>query len=154
MTERRLSAREEHLETRNLLALDVASRTGISEALIARLVETFYGRVRQDDLLGPIFARVRDWDDHLARLRDFWSSVVLSTGRYRGQPMRVHLPLTLDGDHFDRWLNLFETAAREVCPPPAAAYFIEKARRIADSFEMAVGTQAGRMVAPRHVFRS
>lgn len=139
---------------RNLLAQDVSQRTGITEAMIADLVATFYGRVRRDDLLGPIFATVQDWDDHLSRLRDFWSSVVLTTGRYHGQPMKAHLPLHLLDHHFDRWLDLFEATAREICPPPAASLFIDKARRIADSFEMASGTQAGRIVAPRHARRT
>ena len=98
--------------------------------------------------------RVQDWDDHLARLNDFWSAVVLTTGRYHGQPMRAHLPLPVAGNHFDRWLDLFEQTAREVCPPAVAAHFIEKARRIADSFEMASATQAGRIACPRHVLRS
>lgn len=139
---------------RGLLAQEVMERTGITEAMIGELVDKFYGRVRQDDLLGPIFAVVQDWDEHLAKLRDFWSSVVLTTGRYHGQPMRAHLPLTLIGNHFDRWLDLFEQTAREVCPPAAAAHFIDKARRIADSFEMASATQAGRISSPRHVLRS
>ena len=146
--------REEAAARRNLLVQDVIERTGITEAMIGELVARFYGRVREDELLAPIFAAVQDWDEHLARLRDFWSSVVLTTGRYHGQPMRVHLPLALVGDHFDRWLDLFEQTAREVCPPAAAAHFIDKARRIADSFEMASATQAGRISSPRHVLRS
>lgn len=146
--------REEAAARRNLLAQEVMERTGISEAMIAELVATFYGRVRQDELLGPVFAVVRNWDEHLAKLRDFWSSVVLTTGRYHGQPMRAHLPLSLIGGHFDRWLDLFEQTAREVCPPAAAAHFIDKARRIADSFEMAAATQRGTIAAPRHVLRS
>jgi hemoglobin len=68
--------------------------------------------------------------------------------------MRAHVPLTLIGEHFDRWLDLFEKTAREVCPPAAAEHFIDKARRIADSFEMASATQAGRTSPPRHVNRS
>jgi hemoglobin len=154
MSEQSRIDREEAAARRNLLAQDVMERTGISEAMIAELVEKFYGRVREDALLGPIFAAVQDWDEHLARLRDFWSSVVLTTGRYHGQPMRAHLPFSLIGNHFDRWLDLFEQTAREVCPPAAAAHFIDKARRIADSFEMASATQAGRIASPRHVFRS
>jgi hemoglobin len=154
MSDRPRIDREEAAARRNLLAQDVIERTGITEALIAELVTKFYGRVREDDLLGPIFTAVQDWDGHLARLRDFWSSVVLTTGRYHGQPMRAHLPLALIVDHFDRWLDLFEQTAREVCPHAAAGHFIEKARRIADSFEMASATQAGRFSSPRHVFRT
>ncbi|MBI5261401.1 MAG: group III truncated hemoglobin [Bradyrhizobium sp.] len=145
---------EEQAARRNLLVQDVIERTGITEGMIAELVTRFYARVQQDALLAPIFTRVQDWDDHLARLKNFWSSVVLTTGRYHGQPMRTHLPLPVAGDHFDRWLDLFEKTAREVCPPAAAAHFIDKARRIADSFEMATATQAGRIASPRHIFRS
>jgi hemoglobin len=124
--------------------------TGISEQMIADLVATFYARVRQDPLLSPLFRRVKDWDAHLSRLRDFWSSVVLMSGRYHGQPMVAHLSLPVDPQHFDRWLALFEQAASEVCPPAAAAHFLEKARRIADSFEIGIATQRGQIAAPRH----
>ena len=47
----------------------------------------------------------------------FWSSVALMSGRYHGQPMAKHLPLPIDARHFDRWLALFETTARDLCPP-------------------------------------
>jgi hemoglobin len=154
MSDRLEREREELAARRNLLVQDAIARTGITEAMIAELVTKFYGRVREDMLLGPVFGIVQDWNEHLAKLKDFWSSVALMSGRYHGAPMRAHLPLTLIGDHFDRWLDLFEKTAREVCPPAAAAHFIEKARRIADSFEMASATQAGRIVSPRHVFRA
>ncbi len=54
------------------------------------------------------------------------------SGQYHGQPMRKHLPLPVDGRHFDRWLELFEPTARELCPPKAADHFIERAHRIAE----------------------
>jgi len=154
MSDRLKAEREAAAARRNLLSQDAIERTGITEEMIGELVARFYGRVREDALLGPIFAVVQNWDEHLAKLRDFWSSVVLMSGRYHGSPMRVHMPLSLVGDHFDRWLDLFEQTAREVCPPPAAAFFIDKARRIADSFEMASATMAGRIASPRHVLRS
>ncbi len=122
-----------------------------TEAMIEQLVHGFYGRVRQDALIGPIFdAKVADWDDHLAKLCAFWSSVILRTGRYDGRPLRPHLMLPLEGQHFDRWLDLFEQMACEVMPRNAALLFIDRARRIADSFEMSVGTQRGEIRAPRH----
>ena len=124
--------------------------TGITEEMIADLVATFYARVRQDPLLSPVFKRVKDWDAHLSRLRDFWSSVVLMSGRYHGQPMLAHLSLPVDPQHFDRWLALFEQAATDICPPKAAAHFVEKARRIADSFEIGIATQRGQIAASRH----
>lgn len=135
---------------RATLVDDISERTGITEHMIAELVATFYGRVRQDPLLAPIFARVSDWDEHLAKLRAFWSSVVLMSGRYHGQPMQAHFPLSIEPRHFDRWLALFERTTSDVCPPVAAAIFMEKARRIADSFEMAIATRRGQIAGPRH----
>jgi len=154
MSDRLKAEREAAAARRNLLTQDAIERTGITEEMIGELVTRFYGRVREDALLGPVFAIVQNWDEHLAKLKDFWSSVVLMSGRYHGSPMRAHMPLSLVGDHFDRWLDLFEQTAREVCPPPAASLFIDRARRIADSFEMASATIAGRIAAPRHVLRS
>lgn len=118
--------------------------TEIDEATIERLVHTFYARVRADAWLGPVFeARVEDWDRHLQRMCAFWSSVTLGTGRYEGQPMRMHLPLPVDGRHFDRWLALFEATAREVCTPEGAAIFLERAQRIAASLELGIASASG-----------
>ena len=133
------------LESRRAAATaEVVARTGIDEAMIERLVRHFYGSIREDALLGPIFAaRIADWEPHLARMCAFWSSVALLTGRYRGQPMQKHLPLPIDAQHFDRWLMLFERAAREVCPPAAAEHFVRSAKRIAESLELGVARGHG-----------
>lgn len=131
---------------RNLIVRDIVDRTGIDDAMIERLIRMFYERARLDPLIGPIFERkVHDWDDHIARLCAFWSSVALMSGRYHGQPMVAHLPLPIDSPHFDRWLELFAETAREVCPPAAAAHFLERAHRIADSLEMGIAVQKGEM---------
>ena len=126
----------------------------INEASIGRLVATFYDRARSDAVIGPIFtANVTDWDHHISQITDFWSSVMLRTSRYQGRPMRPHLVLPLQGAHFDRWLGLFQATARELYPADVAEAFIIRARRIADSFEMAIGTQHGEMRPPRHAGR-
>lgn len=144
------SGSEAGLARRNLLVAEIVERTGIDAAMIETLVRAFYGRARLDPLIGPIFeGRVADWDAHISRMCDFWSSVVLMSGRYHGQPMTAHLPLPIDTPHFDRWLELFAQAAREVCPPAAAAHFIDRAYRIADSLEMAIGTQKGEIRSRR-----
>ena len=130
------------------------NHTEIDEKLIERLVRTFYGRVQRDPLIGPIFAaKVTDWESHFAKLCDFWSSVMLTSGRYHGQPMQMHVKLPVEASHFDRWLELFEATATELCSPQVAAYFIDKARRIADSLEMGIANQQGRIHSPRHVVR-
>jgi hemoglobin len=115
--------------------------------MIEQVVRGFYDRVRRDALLGPVFdARIQDWEPHLQRMCEFWSSVALMSGRYHGQPMPKHLPLPVDGQHFDRWLELFEATARELCPPKAAEHFIERARRIAESLELGIAGASGVML--------
>ena len=129
---------------RTQIAADIAERTGIDEAMIQRLVQAFYAKVRKDAFLGPIFdSRVGNWDLHLERMCAFWSSVALMSGRYHGQPMERHLPLPVDGRHFDHWLELFRETAREVCPSAAAAHFIERAGRIAESLELGIAGKNG-----------
>lgn len=123
----------------------------ITEDSIARLVRTFYGRAREDALIGPVFNdAVKDWEHHLSQISDFWSSMLLKTGRYDGRPMRPHLMLKLSPAHFDRWLALFEPTACEIFSADVAAAFIERARRIADGFEMGIATTRGEIARPRH----
>jgi hemoglobin len=126
---------------RAAFAADVTARTGIDEPMIRRLVEGFYARVRRDEVLGPIFAaRIGSWAEHQDRLCDFWSSVVLMTGRYHGRPMQKHAPLPVDAGHFDHWLALFAATARELCPPAAAEHFLDRARTIAESLELGIAS--------------
>jgi hemoglobin len=133
----------------------VTRETGIDEAMVARLVHAFYADVRADPLLAPIFAAiVEDWTPHLAQMCAFWSSVVLMTGRYHGRPMQKHLPLPVDATHFDRWLALFEAAARRECPPAAAAVFIERAHRIAESLQLGLAGQRGQLLMPGERLRA
>jgi hemoglobin len=121
----------------------------IDEAMIDRLVRRFYGAAREDALLGPVFdAAVEDWEAHFATLRDFWSSVMLTSGRYHGQPMRAHAPLPVDARHFDRWLAMFAEAADEVCPPAIARAFVDRARRIANSLELGIAVGRGVRLRP------
>jgi hemoglobin len=139
---------------REQLTAEIMERTGIDEAMIERLVRGFYAKVRADAMLGPIFeARIRDWEPHLARMCAFWSSVALMTGRYHGTPMAKHLPLAVDGGHFDRWLALFEETAREICPGEAEAHFVERARRIAQSLELGIAGTHGVMLGKGERFR-
>ncbi|WP_442907329.1 group III truncated hemoglobin [Hydrogenophaga sp. BPS33] len=87
-----------------------------SEDDVSNLVHAFYARVRQDEVLGPIFdAHVDEWEHHLAKLVDFWSSILRRTGRFAGAPMPKHAVLPgLTAELFQRWLALFrETAAAQ-----------------------------------------
>lgn len=143
MTASNLSAEQRRAAT----TLAIQAETGVDEAMIERLVRAFYARVREDELIGPIFAsRIANWEPHLRQMCAFWSSVALMSGRYHGQPMVKHLPLPVDGRHFDRWLLLFEATARDLCPPKAAEHFIERARRIAESLELGIAGSQGIML--------
>ena len=124
-----------------------AENTILDERLIDKVLRAFYARVRVDSLIGPIFnTRVHDWESHLVRIGDFWSAVMLRSGRYQGQPMRLHLPLPIDATHFDRWLELFETTTREFCSAEIAQQFIQRARTIGRSLEMGVASANGVML--------
>jgi hemoglobin len=121
-------------------------RAEITEPMIQALVHSFYERVLADGEIGPIFAKMLEhrWDRHLATMVDFWSSVALSTGRYGGKPHVAHRDLGLTPAHFDRWLTLFANTAHEICPEDAAAFFIDRAHRIADSLQIGldIGSKA------------
>jgi len=111
----------------------------ISEDMVRQLVHAFYAKVREDETLGPIFARVigDDWGPHLAKMCDFWSSVMLMSGRYKGNPMIAHMRLKMvRPEHFARWLQLFRATALEECPPPIAVQFIGRADNIARSLQL------------------
>ncbi len=114
----------------------------ISETSISRLVREFYGRVRRDSVLGPVFSRAIGetepaWEAHFARLTAFWLSVMMRTGSYHGDPFSAHLRLPdIAPPMFDRWLALFHATCSDLFTPEAAAAFGEKAERIARSLRM------------------
>ena len=113
-----------------------AEAIGVDAAYIDRFVETFYGRIREDDLLGPIFAaRIADWPSHLARMKAFWRSVLHNSGEFSGNPMLKHLAIPgLELAHFSRWLELFYGTLRDAEPTTEATALVgERARMIADS---------------------
>lgn len=111
---------------------------GIDEELIRAVVEAFYARVRTDADLGPIFQRILDWPAHLARMCDFWSSVILITGAYKGDVIGQHLPLPgLTERHFGKWIELFEATTKELCTPQQAVAFSLRAAKIAEVIKAA-----------------
>lgn len=133
---------------------EIVARTGIDEPMIECVVRGFYAKVRQDPMLGPVFAaRIADWEPHLQRMCRFWSSVALMSGRYHGSPMTKHLPLPVDAAHFDRWLELFRQTVWELCPLPAQTHFIERAERIAESLEFGIAGYHGVMLGMGERFR-
>lgn len=143
--ERTPAERLEVLARRAQIAPGVVA--GVTEPMIAEMVRRFYGRVRADEVLGPMFeTRIADWEAHLAKLCDFWSSVLLMTGRFKGAPMAAHVRIEgLGAGHFERWLGLWRQTAREVCPPAAASLFIARAEMIARSFQLGISVARGEL---------
>lgn len=128
---------------RPAMTASLMADTGLDEALLTTLVHRFYDKVRVDPLLGPIFvARITDWQPHLARMVEFWSSVALMTGCYHGSPVTKHADLPVTWAHFERWLVLFCETAGEVCPPAGADHVIARAERIARSLNFAIDDAA------------
>lgn len=114
---------------------------GVTEEMIHALVHAFYAKVRKDPSLAPVFNRVigDGWDVHLAKMCDFWSSVLLMTGRFKGAPMAAHAAIAdIRPTHFARWLYLFTQSVRETCPLEATPLFIAKAEMIGQSLQMGI----------------
>lgn len=113
----------------------------INDQMIERLVRHFYSRIREDRTLGPIFAAAipADWEPHLQTMMSFWSSVMMMSGRYKGQPVPKHLALkTVRPEHFETWLRLFRESTQEICSAEVAPLFVERAERIAESLKLAM----------------
>ena len=111
----------------------------MTEEQLSTLVDRFYAKVREDAVLGPVFnGAVGDWSEHLDKLSAFWSSVMLTTGRYKGNPMAAHIKhqSAIEPAMFARWLELWRETAREVLDERGAAAVIAKAERIAESLQL------------------
>ena len=113
----------------------------LSDEGLEKLVPAFYARVRADAELGPIFNdAIDDWPEHLDKLTDFWSSVMLTSGRYKGQPVPAHVKhkSRITPELFDRWLGLWAQTTDELMEPDAALQLQAKAARIAESLKLAM----------------
>ena len=108
---------------------------------VARLVNVFYDRVRDDDILGPIFDDVAqvDWATHLPRMYDFWESVLFARATFKGAPLVVHRALAqhspLTSDTFSRWIALFQSTVDDLFSGPMAEHAKNSAVRIAATME-------------------
>ena len=120
--------------------MDPRHAAEIENALPA-LLDHFYARVRQDPALGPVFNDgVEDWDHHLATLADFWSSVMLTSGRYKGHPVLAHQKhaARITPEMFGRWLELWGETTNQMVSPEVAAAMQAKAARIGQSLDLAL----------------
>lgn len=82
------------------------------------LVHTFYGHIRENELLGPIFnSHIKEgqWPAHLEKLTDFWVTALLGDICFKGNPTMAHR--TVDKNlnhaiapyHFEQWIGLWHS---------------------------------------------
>ena len=136
--------RRAHVEALRARKRAEAEAIGVDAEYISSFVERFYGKIRQDALLGPIFAeRIQDWDVHLGRMKQFWRSVLHASGEFAGNPMVKHIAIPgLEERHFVHWLTLFYMTLREAEPSDEGTRMVaERARMIADSLLTGIATQ-------------
>lgn len=103
---------------------------------IKKLVDTFYGKVREDELLAPIFnERIGDnWPKHLEKMYTFWQTVLLGEQTYYGSPFPKHAQLPVDRTHFKRWMELFKQTVDELFQGEKASEAKLRAGKIAEMF--------------------
>lgn len=131
-----MSAPAPHAQMARAAKQEAAEAMGIDPTFIDTLVEQFYSKVRDDALLGPIFAsRITDWPPHLARMKAFWGSVLHQSGGFSGNPMLKHIAIPgIERTEFEHWLKLFDETLRDLeRDERATALIAGRARMIADS---------------------
>lgn len=100
------------------------------------MVNDFYGKVRKDDSLGPIFDNViqNRWPEHLEKMYRFWQTVLLEEHTYSGRPFVPHLTLPVQQEHFDRWLFLFSETVNQFFSGQRAEAAKWQGKRMAEMF--------------------
>ena len=122
---------------------DIATRDDI-----VALVDGFYTRVRDDDLLGPIFDDIAhvDWAAHLPKMYDFWDAVLFGRAQFKGNPLAVHRALAtrapMTAAAFERWVVLFRATVDELFSGPVASEATQRAARIAMTMQYHIAADA------------
>lgn len=137
-----LTGRAAHVGDIRLRAEAEMAGLGIDAAFIDTLVETFYGRIRSHERLGPVFEQrlAGRWPQHLVKMKSFWSSIAFKSGAYGGKPVQAHLGVPgLSESLFGEWLGLFQATLRDIAPSEEAEqWFMATAERIAKSLVLAL----------------
>jgi len=102
------------------------------------LVDTFYGHVQQDELIGPIFNSKLEghWPEHLEKMYTFWQTILLEEYTYRGRPFPPHAQLPIEAEHFERWLQLFDQTVNDLFEGPVAEEAKSRGRKMAALFQV------------------
>ena len=114
----------------------------IDEALLRRLIDEFYARVRRDPELGPVFeAIIADrWPPHIEKILSFWMTATRAGAGYKGRDFTpAHLKHSaIRAEQLPRWLELFRATCRDLCEPQAADVLIRIAQQMADNLEISL----------------
>lgn len=107
---------------------------------IRLLVDSFYDKVRHDQVLAPIFnEKIQDWPQHLDKMYRFWQSILLEQYTYSGAPFLKHVTLPVGQEHFHRWLTLFYETVDNLFVGNKAQEAKFRASRIAEVFQFKMG---------------
>ena len=114
-------------DTREIITLDD----------IKKLVDTFYEKVRRDELIGPIYnERIQDrWPQHLEKMYTFWQTVLLGEHTYFGSPFPPHANLPVSHKHFEKWIELFSKTLDKLFTGEKANEAKWRAGKMAEMFE-------------------
>ena len=116
--------------------MKVVKREIKSREEVSLLVATFYKKVRVNDTLGPFFAKIQDWDEHLDRLTTFWESSLFLKTKYFGDPLKAHVKAdqefnhSISEFHFGIWLNLWYQTIDELFVGEVADNAKRRARKM------------------------
>lgn len=114
-------------------------QTEITEDNIRTLVYRFYDKIRIDPEVGPVFhAAIQDWDKHLGIMVRFWSTVMLASRSYKGNPLAAHMGLGIKPYMFTRWLKLWKETTEELFDEKCSVRFQEKAERMGQNMVFAL----------------
>lgn len=107
---------------------------------IKLLVDEFYGKVKEDELIGSIFNEVikDNWPAHLEKMYSFWQTVLLQEMTYKGAPFPKHMKLPVEQEHFDRWLQLFYETIDSHFIGEKADELKMRSRKMAEMFMMKI----------------
>lgn len=119
----------------------------LNRADIVELIDKFYTEVLEDELIGVFFSEVAKMDKqvHMPIMYDFWEGILLGNTKYRGNAMLKHILLNkkkpLEGQHFERWLSLWEKNIRANFEGQNADEAIKRAQQIGGLIKHKVGQQ-------------
>lgn len=119
-------------------------RFEITAEEIEQLVACFYARIREHDVLGPIFIKAvgagdAAWRHHEAKIASFWRNAIGMDNSYSGTPMQVHMDNhDIQPEHFAEWLEVFHDVAGQTLTSDQAQHIGELANRIGRGLSLGI----------------